>query len=173
MQNQFIAMIHPILLNLLYLVAALAISLITVGMKHVRIWLISHTNVNNRNFLESMAKEAYAHAEKWYLGQGGEAKLNAAVNFMMKKINLQAIGLTREDITNVIQKAWQDYNPGKVPTKTQPQITDPIPDNVKKLIDAAKQFNQQPQQGTQADTQPALAANEQVPQTPGTTTTTS
>lgn len=120
MQDAIVHAIHPYLVTLLEVLAAIIMGAIGWGLKRLwkvgLAWFYAHTSAANQAWIESLAKEAYAHAERFYKNVNGDEKLNAAVNYMMKKVNLQTIGLTREDLKGAIQRAWQDYNQYKQPT---------------------------------------------------------
>lgn len=133
MQNQFLELIHPIIITLLQLVSLFVIGAFAFLLKDAWKWIRAHTSKSTQQFLESLAKEGYAYAEKWYKNQGGEAKLSGAVNYVMKKINLTQIGLTREDVTGAVQKAWQDYNNNRKQSKVNVTV------DTKQLVDSINQ----------------------------------
>lgn len=102
--------LQNVVLALISLIGAIVVAALMELRKKVLGWIAAHTSVENQKQLDSLAKQAYAYAERFYKDQGGDAKLNGAINYVMGKINLTAIGLTREDVEGAIQKAWQDYN---------------------------------------------------------------
>lgn len=102
--------LQTVVLALFSIIASLVVAALVELRTRVLSWFYAHTNAANQKYIEGIAKEAYAYAERFFINKKGDEKLNAAINYAMRKINLHTIGLTREDIEGALQKAWQDYN---------------------------------------------------------------
>lgn len=94
---------------LIGLLATLLLALIT-GLRHkLELWLEARTSAAQREVLHKLAAEAYAYTEKLYDGNS-EDKLNAAIQYVVTRMNLSRFGLTSRDVRAAIQKAWAELD---------------------------------------------------------------
>lgn len=97
-------------------------------------WIEAHTSAKTQSLIGELAKEAYAYAENYLQGSSGQAKLDGALNWLSQRVNLKKIGLSQTDLIGAIQKAWQDYNPGKTPKVTQGTLPQDVLNVVQQMI---------------------------------------
>jgi LL-H family phage holin len=76
----------------------------------VEAWLVARTNTAQRELLHKLATEAYAWMERQYGPEAGQQKLTEAVRYVMDRLHMEKIGLSVEDVTAAVQKAWQELD---------------------------------------------------------------
>lgn len=72
----------------------------------VESWLEANTSAKQRDLLHKVAQEAYSFVEREFTQAGGQAKLDAAVDRVIQRLNLDKMGLDAEDVRAAVQKAW-------------------------------------------------------------------
>lgn len=92
------------------LLAMLILALIARLRAKVEAWLSARTSAAQRELLHKLAGEAYAWVEHQYATEDGHHKLNEAVRFVLDRLRLDKIGLSAEDVTAAVQKAWQELD---------------------------------------------------------------
>lgn len=76
----------------------------------LEVWLCARTSAAQRELLHKLAGEAYAWVEHQYATEDGDHKLNEAVRYVLDRLRLDKIGLSAEDVTAAVQKAWQELD---------------------------------------------------------------
>lgn len=76
----------------------------------VEAWLVARTSAAQRELLHKLAAEAYAWVESQYGAGAGEQKLTEAVRYVLERLRLDKIGLSVEDVTAAVQKAWAELD---------------------------------------------------------------
>lgn len=95
---------------LIGLLATILLAAIARLRANVEAWLVARTSAAKRDLLHKLAAEAYAWAEQQY-GQGsGQVKLPEAVRYVLERLRLDKIGLSAEDVTAAVQKAWAELD---------------------------------------------------------------
>ncbi|AFC32118.1 hypothetical protein PM3016_5418 [Paenibacillus mucilaginosus 3016] len=77
----------------------------------------AQTTDAQREVLNKVGTEAFAHAETLYKGMGGDAKLDAAYQYASKKLGQLGINLSVDEIKASIHTAWLDHNAKVQPAK--------------------------------------------------------
>lgn len=72
-------------------------------------FLAARTSAAQRELLHKLAAEAYAYVERQYVGDGGQ-KLNAAIQYVVDRLDLKKIGIDTDDVTAAIEKAWSELD---------------------------------------------------------------
>lgn len=92
------------------LLATLLLAFIASLRTKLEAWVVARTSSAQRDLLHKLASEAYAWAEQQY-GQGnGQAKLSEAVRYVLERLRLDKIGISAEDATAAVQKAWAELD---------------------------------------------------------------
>jgi hypothetical protein len=85
-------------------------------------WIESKTTESQRQTLQLVGQEAFAHAETVYKGMGGDAKLQGAVDYASQHLRDAGINVTSPEIQAAISSAWIDnkakVNPGALAEST-------------------------------------------------------
>ncbi|WP_438449393.1 phage holin [Gorillibacterium sp. sgz5001074] len=102
----YVATIVQALVGLLVLVVLAGIAQLKTK---VLAFLESRTSAAQRETLHKLAAEAYAYVERQYAGTG-EAKLNAAVQYVIDRLDLKKWGIDTDDVTAAIEKAWAELD---------------------------------------------------------------
>jgi LL-H family phage holin len=92
------------------LLAMIILAFITQLRRKVEAWLVARTSTAQRELLHKLAAEAYAWMERQYGPEAGQQKLTEAVRYVMDRLHLEKIGLSIEDVTAAVQKAWQELD---------------------------------------------------------------
>lgn len=95
---------------LIGLLVALILSAIAVLRKKVEAWLDSRTSAQQREILHRLAGEAMALAETELKKQGGIAKMDAALKYVLSRAADYGIQVGIDTIRAAIEKAVLDYN---------------------------------------------------------------
>ncbi|WP_088832652.1 phage holin [Paenibacillus tyrfis] len=146
--------------------------------KHFIDWVDSKTTGQHRETLHRVAEEAFAIVETSMSGQKGDAKLNAAIDYVSKNLVEAGIQVQPTAIRAAIEKAVLMHKaatgqgPKTEAPAEQPQ-TAPMPDHVQQLLEAINAFATASKQGEAAPQPPSTppAAEEPVTNTfsnPGT-----
>lgn len=102
--------LNALVTALVGLLATLLLAAITSLRSKVEAWLEARTSAAQREVLHRLAEEAYAFSEKMYQGSGGDDKLEAALQYVTARLNLDRMGLTGSDIRAAIEKAWTELD---------------------------------------------------------------
>ncbi|TYP67709.1 phage holin, LLH family [Paenibacillus methanolicus] len=117
------------------IVEALIGALVTVIMgaiallgRKINKWIDTRDSADQRAFLHRLAAEGMALAEAAYKDHGGQAKLNAAVNYVLDRAREYGLkSLTMDSVEAAIEKAVLDYNAKKkVLTQVTNEPTAPV-----------------------------------------------
>lgn len=92
------------------LLAMIILAFIAQLRRKVEAWLVARTSSAQRELLHKLAAEAYAWMERQYGPEAGQQKLTEAVQYVMDRLHLEKIGLSVEDVTAAVQKAWQELD---------------------------------------------------------------
>lgn len=92
------------------LLAMLILAFIARLRTQVEAWLTARTSAAQRDFLHKLAAEGYAKMEIQFGAGAGEQKLTEAVRYVLERLRLDKIGLSAEDVTAAVQKAWAELD---------------------------------------------------------------
>lgn len=92
------------------LLAMLILAAIARLRTQVEAWLTARTSSARRDLLHKLAAEAYAWVESQYGAGTGQQKLTEAVRYVLERLRLDKIGLSAEDVTAAVQKAWAELD---------------------------------------------------------------
>lgn len=92
------------------LLAMLVLALIARLRAKLEAWLSARTSAAQRELLHKLAGEAYAWVEHQYATEDGQQKLTEAVRYVLDRLRLDKIGLSVEDVTAAVQKAWSELD---------------------------------------------------------------
>ncbi|MMZ48202.1 Phage holin protein [compost metagenome] len=70
-------------------------------------------NIEQRNRIGQLAKDAYAWVERNYAGAGAE-KFHEAVKYLTVKLDQIGVSIKPEEVEAAIQKAWEEFNLNKI-----------------------------------------------------------
>lgn len=98
--------ITSIVLALIGLLASVVLAGINKLKARVEELLNSRLSESQRALLHTIASEAFAYAETEWKGKGGDAKLTAAMQYVLDKLGQYGIAVTAEEIQSAIHAAW-------------------------------------------------------------------
>lgn len=102
--------LETIVTAIIGLLAMLILAFIARLRTQVEAWLTARTSSAQREILHKLAAEAYAWAESQYGAGAGHQKLAEAVRYVLERLRLDKIGLSAEDVTAAVQKAWAELD---------------------------------------------------------------
>lgn len=102
--------IFPVVQAVLAVLAAAILAFLYKLRRKLEQWIDARTHSGQRELLHRLAAEAYALVEKDLKEENGEAKLKAAVEYVLQHWRLTAIGIDYESIKAAVQKAWAELD---------------------------------------------------------------
>lgn len=99
----------PILEALLPVFLLYLVGVLQLARKKAEAWLVANTNDKQREILQKIGQEAFAHAETIFKGMGGQKKLDEAYGYAVQKLLGLGVVMTQEEIQAAIHKAWLEY----------------------------------------------------------------
>ncbi|MEC0237768.1 phage holin [Paenibacillus kribbensis] len=105
--------ITTIALSVIGLVTIGALTLGTAVYRKLKPVYEARFSVEQRNRIGQLAQDAYSWVERNYAGAGAE-KFHEAVKYLTAKLGQVGINIKPEEIEAAVQKAWEEFNPGKI-----------------------------------------------------------
>jgi hypothetical protein len=80
--------------------------------QHLKPIYEARLSVTLREHINQLAKDAYAYVERNYAGLADQ-KFDQACGYLLDKLAYIGVKISVDEIEAAIQKAWEDFNPGK------------------------------------------------------------